>query len=96
MDTLEILQQHQLKKTSSRVALNDVLKKSGLPLSENEIKMEMGHHYDRITFYRSVQTLIEAGVMHKIAAGDTCVRYALNNCKDGHEHAVDHVHFFMC
>lgn len=93
MNAVEILQNHQLKKTSPRVAILETLQGSPLPLSENEVKEKMGNLYDRITFYRSVQTLVEAGIIHKITADNTVARYALNNCTHEHKHTVDHVHF---
>jgi Fe2+ or Zn2+ uptake regulation protein len=59
MSPTEILQQHQIKKTSPRVVIIQVLQKSLFPLTEADIKNEMGDLYDRITFYRSVQTMLE-------------------------------------
>ncbi|HEX3006052.1 MAG TPA: transcriptional repressor [Bacteroidales bacterium] len=94
MNAVEILQSHQLKKTSPRVAIVQALQESLLPLSENEVKAKMGDQYDRITFYRSVQTLLEAGIIHKIVADNVTVKYALNRCDDEHHHEADHLHFF--
>jgi Fur family transcriptional regulator, ferric uptake regulator len=55
----------------------------------------MQDSYDRITFYRTIQTLMEAGVIHRIVADNTTVRYALNHCTSQiHEHNNDHVHFY--
>jgi len=51
--------------------------------------------HDRITFYRTIQTLLEAGIIHRIVADNTTVRYALNQCSPHHhEHTSDHVHFY--
>lgn len=63
-------------------------------MSENEIKERMADLYDRITFYRNVQTLVSAGIIHKIVADNTTVRYALNCCEHGHRHTSEHAHFF--
>lgn len=94
MDAIEILQNHQLKKTSPRVAIIQALQTSLNPLSEAEVKDKMGALYDRITFYRSVLTLEEAGIIHRIVADNTLVKYALNHCEKGHQHKTDHVHFY--
>lgn len=94
MNAAEILKNHQLKKTSPRVTFINALQTSQFPLSENEVKGKMGELYDRITFYRSVNTLLEAGVIHRIVADNTTVKYALNHCNEGHRHEADHVHFF--
>lgn len=94
MDAIEILQNHHLKKTSPRVSIIEALQTSLNPLSEAEVKEKMGACYDRITFYRSAQTLEEAGIIHRIVADNTVVKYALNHCEKGHQHATDHVHFY--
>jgi Fur family transcriptional regulator, ferric uptake regulator len=93
MNATEILQNHQVKKTSPRVSIINALQNSDFPLSESEVKERMGDLYDRITFYRSAQTLIEAGIIHRIVAGHV-TKYALNHCGDGHHHETDHIHFF--
>lgn len=93
MNAVEVLQSHHLKKTSPRVAVIEALLGSSGPLSEDEVKQKMGQLYDRITFYRSMHTLAEAGIIHKIAVEGIPVKYALNRCTDQHEHTVDHVHF---
>ncbi|MFT3738921.1 MAG: transcriptional repressor [Breznakibacter sp.] len=94
MDAIDILQEHGLKKTTPRVAIINALQSSRHAMSEQEAKEFLGPLYDRITFYRSVQTLEEAGVIHRIVADNTVVKYALNHCAQGHRHQVDHVHFF--
>jgi Fur family ferric uptake transcriptional regulator len=94
MDAPEILQNHHLKKTSPRVSIIQALQTSPNPLSEAEVKEQMGALYDRITFYRSVQTLEEAGIIHRIVADNTVVKYALNHCEKGHQHGSDHAHFY--
>jgi Fur family ferric uptake transcriptional regulator len=94
MNVIELLKSHQLKKTAPRVAILNVLNNSKIPQSESEIKQAIGDLYDRITFYRSMHSLIEVGMIHKIVIDNTLVKYALNNCSDEHVHEVDHVHFF--
>ncbi len=94
MTASDILDHHQVKKTTPRVALIQAMQEARVPLSENEIKERMGELYDRATFYRSVQTLSSAGIIHRIVADNVMVKYALNNCENGHHHQVDHAHFF--
>lgn len=94
MTAPEILKQHDIKKTPARVAMINVLQNSEFPVSESEIKEEMSNLYDRITFYRNIQTLSAAGIIHKIVADNTTVRYALNSCEHGHKHTAGHAHFF--
>jgi len=94
MTASDILEHHEVKKTSPRVALIQALQKGEGPLSESEIKALMGELYDRVTFYRSVQTLSRAGIIHRIVADNVMVKYALNHCENGHHHEVDHAHFY--
>lgn len=95
MTPAEILTHHHLRKTPARLLVVQCLQESAFPLSENEIKEKMQEYYERITFYRTVQTLMEAGVAHRIVADNTTVRYALNQCTlHQHAHDSDHVHFF--
>jgi len=94
MNAYDLLQQHEVKKTLSRIALINALSESNVPLSENEIRERMREQYDRITFYRNVQTLSDSGILHRIVIDNTHVKYALNCCEQGHKHTVDHVHFY--
>ena len=94
MTPIEILQQHDIKKTTPRVAIIQVLQKSNSPLSENEIRDEMGDLYDRVTFYRSMQTMAEVGILHKIVVDNVTVKYALNDCKKGACEHNSHAHFY--
>lgn len=94
MNPIDILQQHNIKKTSSRVAIIQALKKGGIPLTEAEIKAEMGDLYDRITFYRNMQSMADAGILHRIVIDNTLVKYALNPCNKEHCHHINHAHFF--
>jgi Fur family transcriptional regulator, ferric uptake regulator len=95
MSSAEILTLHHLRKTPARLAILQHLLSANLPQSESEIHEKMLEAYDRITFYRSMQTLMEAGIVHRIVADNTTVRYALNQCtQQQHEHHNDHVHFF--
>jgi Fur family ferric uptake transcriptional regulator len=94
MNATEILQHHEVKKTAPRVAIIQALQKGRSPLSESELKDDLGDFYDRTTFYRSMQTLAEAGVIHRIVVDNLLVKYVLNDCEHGHHHQPDHVHFY--
>jgi Fur family ferric uptake transcriptional regulator len=94
MQALEILQQHNLKKTSPRLAIIEALQVSGEPLAESEISVRMGSHYDRTTFYRSMLTLEEAGVLHRVVVDKQMVKYALNPSLASGRNPADHAHFY--
>jgi Fur family ferric uptake transcriptional regulator len=92
MNAAEILKNKGLKKTAQRIMLVNLLQNKGISLTENEIKSEMGSLYDRITFYRTVQTLLDANIIHRITVDNITVKYALNH--SDREHSENHVHFF--
>lgn len=94
MNPSEILQHHQVKKTAPRIAIIQALQKSSIPMSESQIKNSLGDLYDRTTFYRSMQTLTEAGIIHRLVADNVMVKYELNLCDHGHQHHPDHIHFY--
>ncbi|MDR1632482.1 MAG: transcriptional repressor [Dysgonamonadaceae bacterium] len=81
MDALNILKSKGLKKTAQRIMLVNILQAKGISLSENEIKTGMGAMYDRITFYRTVQKLIEMNIIYRIPV-DNVIKYALNNTEE--------------
>lgn len=97
MLAIDILKLHNIKITPARLAMLNALQSFGRPLSELEIKKEMRESYDRITFYRTIQTLSSSGVIHKIVVDSTLVRYGLSCCdsKDSHcSHKNEHAHFY--
>ncbi len=94
MNAIKVLKIHNVKKTASRVAIIQALQSSPIPLSEQEIKNIMGELYNRITFFRTVQTLEESGIIHRIVVDNTLVKYALNNYEKMNTHQANHVHFY--
>ena len=94
MKAIDVLKVHGIRKTPGRIAIIKAIQESNRPLSEQEIKMEMAEIYDRITFYRTMQTLTSAGIIHKIVVDNTVVKYGLNCCEKGHSHQNEHAHFY--
>lgn len=94
MQAIDILQQHQLKKTSPRLSIIEALQSADAPLAETEISEKMGSHYDRTTFYRSMQTLEKAGIIHRIVVDKLLVKYAMNHVELTSKNQPDHAHFF--
>ncbi len=94
MNAIEVLKVHGIRKTPGRLAIIKAIQDHERPLSEQEIKKEMVEIYDRITFYRNMQTLASAGIIHKIVVDNTVVKYGLNCCEKGHRHQNEHAHFY--
>lgn len=86
MSVIDILKEKGLKKSAQRVTLLSILQEKRIPLTESEIKEKMGDMYDRITFYRTVQTLLEADIIHRIIIDNVTIKYALNTSNHSHVH----------
>ena len=91
MGAKEILKQHQLKRTSCREGIIEVMLKADHPLSETEIRELLAGNYDRTTFYRSFITLEESRIIHRIVVDQQTVKYALDYSIT---HKQEHPHFF--
>lgn len=80
MNAEQILKQHGIKKTVCRKCIIDKLIESDdTALTENEIKDAFSGLFDRVTFYRSLKTLEEAKVIHRIVLNNNTVKYALSS-----------------
>lgn len=93
MNAVELLKSKGLKKTAQRIMLINILQKASIALTESDIKAEMGDLYDRITFYRTVQILLDADIIHRITVDNTIIKYALNTLHTP-KSEMDHAHFF--
>ena len=92
MNAIDLLKSKGLKKTAQRIMLINLLQKADVSLTEGEIKAEMGDLYDRVTFYRTVQTLLDTNIIHRITVDNITVKYAINH--SDHNHSEDHIHFY--
>lgn len=91
MKAIEILNNHNLKRTSCREGILNIVIHSNQALSENEIREQLMGNYDRTTFYRSFKTLEENKIIHKIVIDNQLVKYALDNSIT---HSKEHAHFY--
>ena len=91
MDAIAILKSFNLKRTSCREGIIDVVIAANHALSENEIRERLAGNYDRTTFYRSFKTLEEYNILHKIVVDNLLVKYALDNTVT---HKPEHAHFY--
>ena len=91
MNSIDILSFHNLKRTSCREGIIDIMIKEEIALSECEIKARLIGNYDRTTFYRSFKTLEDYNIIHKIVVDNQLVKYALVKTD---KHKANHAHFF--
>lgn len=88
---VDILSHRNLKRTSCREGIIDIIMKSDVALSENEIRDRLSGNYDRTTFYRSFKTLEENKIIHKIVADNQLVKYSMDNSVTRKK---EHAHFY--
>ena len=89
----KILKTRNLRATELRVALLEIISNLGRAVSHQEIQNSL-IKFDRITLYRTLNTFIERGILHKIILEDNKNFYALCNLEctiDKHQH--QHIHF---
>lgn len=90
----EILKNHQLSITGSRVAILQIFMEADGALAHSDIEKLTQESFDRVTVYRTLQTFVEKGIIHQIPTTDNSVLYAMckEACSNGHHHD-NHVHF---
>lgn len=91
MKAVDILNRYNLKRTSCREGILEVVMSADQALSENEIRERLSGNYDRTTFYRSFKTLEEHHIIHKIVVDNQLVKYALDRTISNKE---EHAHFY--
>lgn len=80
MTAEQILKEHGIKKTVCRKCIIDKLIESDdTALTENEIKDAFADLFDRVTFYRSLKTLEESKIIHRVVLNNATVKYALSS-----------------
>ena len=89
----ELLHKRELKATNSRIDLLSNLDKFGSAMAYSAIQKAL-KSTDRVTLYRTLQTLSDKGIIHKAAHIDNEDYYAIceHSCT-ADEHIHHHVHF---
>jgi len=92
---IKLLKDRGLKATKNRLkvlSLIDVYK-NAIPQSKLQVQLE---DFDRVTLYRTLNTLSKNGIIHKAATTESDVYYAICNpdtCDVGKHQHEQHVHF---
>lgn len=91
---IDILKNHQLSITASRVSILALFIKNKKALPHNTIEHKCSSAFDRVTIYRTLALFVKKGIIHIIPTADNTTLYALckNECTTNH-HYDDHVHF---
>lgn len=94
MPAKEFLKEYQLRITHSREEILNAFLEKQTALSPADIEKRISEQIDRVTIYRTINTFLEKGVIHKILDYQGGTKYAL--CKDSctsENHDHNHVHF---
>jgi len=88
-----LLHQHSLKATATRVALLTKMDAYLNAMPYSAIQKEIGS-VDRVTLYRTIETLSEHGIIHLAYKDNQETYYAICGaaCSE-HAHHHDHIHF---
>ncbi|MFM7088201.1 MAG: Fur family transcriptional regulator [Candidatus Paceibacterota bacterium] len=85
----EFLSFFGLKKTEARMAVLSVLLSTKKPLSAGMLFESLKKHgIDKVTVYRTLDTLEEKGAIKKVATGEREMKYELVHGGDDHHHVI--------
>lgn len=88
-----ILRDRKLKVTPTRLRLLEIISEFNHAIPYSEILKELGD-VDRVTLYRSLNTLIEKGIVHKASSSGDEIYYAICSCNcTSEQHQHNHIHF---
>lgn len=90
----QLLEKHNLKKTTPRFSVLEVLSSRDVATSQPILEEILGKEVDRVTLYRILKTFEEKGIIHKIIDSNGTANYAVckSSCTE-HQHRDEHLHF---
>jgi Fur family ferric uptake transcriptional regulator len=82
------------RNTTAKSAILELIKNSGVALSQIEIQTILNGLCDRVTIYRVLDRLVNEDLIHKIATPDGTLKYAAcSHHSDDQQHSHNHIHF---
>ncbi|MFN4181402.1 MAG: Fur family transcriptional regulator [Candidatus Paceibacteria bacterium] len=88
-NTKNLLDSFGLKKTEARIAVLETLFSAKKPLSASFIFESLNKHgVDKVTVYRTLDTLEEKGAIKKVATGEREMKYEIVLGGDDHHHVI--------
>ena len=89
------LLKHRIRPTEVRERILTIFFASDFALSHGDIQDQLPKDHDRVTIYRTLNTFMEHGLIHKVVDSQGITHFAL--CQSGCEHLGmhdhDHLHF---
>lgn len=92
-----LLNAKRLRVTSIRINILEFFIAKNIVLSPIDIENYFKNKFDRVTIYRTLNTFVENGVLHKVLDDSGVSKYAIciheHNEQQNHQHHDNHVHF---
>lgn len=79
-----LFQEHDIKFTTARSSILEVLKEAQHPMCYEQIKEKMSVAMDKATFYRNIAKFEESGMVHKFEADDRKWYFELSSTTHAH------------
>lgn len=89
-DAATLLQGAGLRVTPARVAVWEMLQSSDTPMSHADLEQLLPEAMDRVTLYRTLDRLHDAGLLHRRVGDDRVMRFATHEVENAH---ARHAHF---
>lgn len=97
VEVTQLLKQKGLRNTPVRAKVLELLTSSAAAVSHADLEKDLADQFDRVTLYRTLNTLEEKHLIHKILSDQGTANYALDHCVlEGHDHHhqhAPHIHF---
>ncbi len=89
----DILQSHKLRITDCRLDVIEFFIQEETALSQGDLEHQFTQ-YDRVTLYRTLNSFLDSGIIHKIPNSTGVATYGLchETCSP-HHHEHNHIHF---
>jgi Fur family transcriptional regulator, ferric uptake regulator len=88
-----LLRDAGLRRTPVRVAVLDRVTSARQPLGAPEIIRQLGEEIDSVTVYRTLNTLAEHRLVHRVRGEDGAWRYAASPAAEDDRREHPHAHF---
>lgn len=89
-----LLKNHSLRITHVRKSILGCFANSDKALSHSDIEQFFSDEFDRVTIYRTLNSFLDKGLLHKVPDDTQVAKFALchQDCNE-HHHYDNHVHF---
>jgi Fur family ferric uptake transcriptional regulator len=84
---VELLHNAGLRRTPVRTSVLKTLSEAKSPLTAQQILKKLPEGTDNVTLYRTLTTLIDKKLLHRVPGEDRNWRYGIGNEQDRHQHA---------